>query len=1176
MPVNYTSMQLGGITNLTVLATIKEGFVESFESCTHVYRLQQVLRTLNAIRQAARESALTPSPFPDPVGRFDIVHFFRFTIVPPDPAADGGTSRHRLLLNVTFDGGWEPYMRVIWRDLGTLLDLMFCHCEGYPLSRRNPCETYMAWVRAHEVQGGFLFAESAVSVLDQRVLRQRDLPASPRPALTGAALLDRLTPVQRRAVAEGGLRTMRAFQGLAPFFPLNAAQDEGILRRGMHDVLQDLLAYGVRRLLPAEDPLRRSAEPLITWFERPDTTIAPPAPTVDTPPAITDVQGGILRSYADVTHGALVLLRVDNAALALDTLAHWPVTSEALADDGRRLRFNVALTFQGLRALGVSPARLDRLPQEFIDGMEARAGILGDLRHNHPEQWRTPFQHDSHDHPARIALSSVHVVVQLRGRFADLPAEQADGRLHPALLPEVERLQGPDTGLRLLAVEPMHRHAVGGVAQDHFGFQDGLSQPALACPAAGTTAPRQQWSDTVPRGELLLGHPNGRGDARVPSRPDTLLDNGTFLVVRKLAQHLDRLERVVADQCARLREAHGAAAPDATALMALMMGRRQDGEALVPRATPGADGNDFDYRSDPQGARCPLQSHVRRANPRDSAAVPRIARRGMSYGPRRGQPLSASGPGAERGLLFMACSASIAEQFETIQRWIAGGNSSGTLSWLNDPFLGVPEPGATRLFRFRIGTQEVTLDLGRDPFVELRWGLYLLMPSLTALRSLRQLAAPPVTAPAPVAAPAAPALPLDFAYWKHRLEDITRRDAAWAAVRACPGGVLRTEYGVLVGSKEAVMAVFRDPNQRYSVHGYGDRMRASVGQGYLGLDGDTGHDRQSRQINAALERISEDQAFDLTCRIAAQLIAAARQQQAPADQPQGLPLDLGELSERVLAGLCSVWFGLPDPAHRYMVPDGWRPDRRTVPSCPGHFLSASKFIFSPRPSETVRDYGQEHGRLLHQTVADFLRDPGAVRGPLTQVIVQAIAEIGGSEEQIANTVTGIMLGFPPTVYGNLRSVLARWVAERTLWDLQARLHDSGATPGANAYLRANASLRKALVDAMMRRPVPEMVWRTARSDHRLGQVDVREGDRLVVGICSASQADVLAGVADVGTVFGGYRTPSASGEPAPMHGCPGYGMAMGVMLGLIATLLDAGTLRPTSAPLTLRLMPPGT
>ncbi len=85
-------------------------------------------------------------------------------------------------------------------------------------------------------------------------------------------------------------------------------------------------------------------------------------------------------------------------------------------------------------------------------------------------------------------------------------------------------------------------------------------------------------------------------------------------------------------------------------------------------------------------------------------------------------------------------------------------------------------------------------------------------------------------------------------------------------------------------------------------------------------------------------------------------------------------------------------------------------------------------------------------------------------------------------------------------------------------------------------------------------------------------LDLREGDRLVVGIASATQSDLAAQVRDHYPVFGGSRTPGDwPGDTAPRHACPGYSMGMGVLLGLISALLDAGTLRATASPNTLVL-----
>ena len=66
-----------------------------------------------------------------------------------------------------------------------------------------------------------------------------------------------------------------------------------------------------------------------------------------------------------------------------------------------------------------------------------------------------------------------------------------------------------------------------------------------------------------------------------------------------------------------------------------------------------------------------------------------------------------------------------------------------------------------------------------------------------------------------------------------RQEDL---DAVWAAIRANHGGVLRTPYGVLVGSEKLVREVFGDDGRRYSVRKYWSRLRQAFGDIYLSMD----------------------------------------------------------------------------------------------------------------------------------------------------------------------------------------------------------------------------------------------------------------------------------------------------------------------------------------------------
>jgi hypothetical protein len=128
---------------------------------------------------------------------------------------------------------------------------------------------------------------------------------------------------------------------------------------------------------------------------------------------------------------------------------------------------------------------------------------------------------------------------------------------------------------------------------------------------------------------------------------------------------------------------------------------------------------------------------VRRTNPRTPERLtvqgrpvrtPRIVRRGFPYGP---VAKGASGP---CGLMFMAYNASPADQFEVIQHWVNGGNSTGDLSQHSDP---VVSHAHGRTITIHHQTKAHRLH-ATEPFVTLRWGTYLFTPSISALGALAE------------------------------------------------------------------------------------------------------------------------------------------------------------------------------------------------------------------------------------------------------------------------------------------------------------------------------------------------------------------------------------------------------------------------------------------------------
>ena len=1167
-------VQLGGITDLVLLADIKRGFVDALEVATYVDRLRKVLRTLNGLRLGSRESSAPASPYTDIVARWRIVHSFRWAVV---EGKDGAPDR--LLLNVNFDGGWEPYMRVIWDQLGSTLDLILCHVEGYELSCNCSFETYARWVREHEVSAEFLFIESGRTVSDAEYLAKLEASQRGRASELGA---DRLrapavgevaplptAPADRFAMAARGLVPLAGLFTLQRYFN-ERAWDGRVLLRATQDVLFELTRLGTREHFPIGsgntpgELLRRRHYAMLQWFESELKLPPVQARALDIQDA--DLQAGMLTKLP-ANRGALLLLRIAQPSQALAWLSTAPITAEGqqppAAGPLQGIWTQLALTLAGLAALGVPASRLERFPQAFKEGMAARAGLLGDVRHNHPSHWALAPHVNGRD---RFDPAGAHVLIQVR--FASAGPGEAVTPADQARIDAAAQALTQGTGLALMAVEPLRSNAVDS---ENFGFKDGISQPVPQWKAPQPTG--QRWDDRVHDGEILQGFPTARDKGyAVPEQPDPLLDRGSFLVVRKLRQYVGRLDARMTAEAARTGLSKDV-------LMAKLMGRWRSGEPLADdRAV-----NDFNYEADAKGALCPFHAHIRRTNPRDlgadmafaKARMPRILRRGMSYGPPpdRQHPVD----DADRGLVFMAYNAHLAEQFEVVQRWVAGGNASGGYSGQSDPLLGVVDGAGPRLYPFEHDKRAYEVDLGNQPVVTLQWGAYFFVPSIRALKALPGLVELPLPQLPAASLPAAvPALG-DFAGWREALEDPNRRDATWAWVRAQPGGVVATAYGVLVGAADRVQQVLRNAPDRYSNAGYGERMADSVGVGFLGLDDDTGHREQAPVVNKILESVTEADAFMAAYQIASAGIAGLKQEaqallaafppgQKPVDLPTDTPLDLERLSEGVLAKLCNVWFGPPDGRHVWGT-EFHAPTEAQAPRCPASLFRVSRYVFGPHPTPDVCQAGREAGSAFTAAVDRWLAATPFEQLPqLTQAILTAARAVPGATADLpVRTLAGVMLGFPPTTHANLLATLAIWVQTKKLWELQPQWHEVPATASLpERYGAAVARLRPTLIATMNFKPTPYQVWRRARADHRLGEVDVKPGDTVIVALGSATQQDPLRHH----IAFGGDRADPAGPPP---HACPGYGMAMGVMLGVAAAVLDAGVMRSTGSPTVVAL-----
>ncbi len=1321
-----SSKHLEGVSDLTLSAPIKQGFIDAFETVTYETRLRTIMKALFRIRSTAREHSQI-KPFVDTAERIQSLLDFRLAI-----------HGKELLLAATFDKPFEPYIRLIWDPLGPLLDVIFCNCEGYVTATEHSFEEYLAWVRKSQIDTNFFYAASGHSITDIQYLTQieklqrearRRYRASAVTADDPIKVAEKVRADQSAESCQLGMEALVALYKLTDFYPPDRPDGKYLLWSTQQLLekwgKQDLSKFKWHGLVADQ----------LAWLNG-EGAPQKRAPGNRLSLKKENLQGGILTNYGDqdksVLHGALLLMRITDAAQArayLKRLIDYPpekvpnTGQEAAAEaaspevpeqepgadtaaaksppepkdliDRLRIRteagpgstaventfLNVAFTRHGLRNIGLPQAEYDRLPQEFREGMEERAGLLGDVRDNHPRRWQLPprYRQDApapadesmikafevgetdgaggiiRPQPATpeearlieppgapaatnrpdvaeapVEMSEVDVVITLRTveERADpyVPPGKGQGRIDEI----VQRFaRTPGRGLELLAVEPMRRAPQNGpiTGVDHFGFKDGISQPN---PAPADPADR----DAVPPGEIFLGYSNGRTDG--PSPPSAILDDGTFLVVRKLSQGVGRLKKFVKEEAQRLTAAGTPIGEDD--LLAKMMGRFTDGRTLVA-PNQSTTYNRFDYHGDRSGRLCPFQSHVRRANPRETSSganarpTPRILRRGLSYGPPYSVSEDIKHDDDRRGVFFMAYNASIAEQFEVIQRWISGGNSTKVASWQSDPLMGVGQEGDPRTFRFVHGGKTCRVNIP-DPFVKLRWGAYLFVPSISGLRAIAGLAPDLQSADQAVeleqarrgeeivsrllalAAEGPEGRIAAGAAWKNCLEDFAAKDpaekdeanAVWAAIRLYHAGALKVPYGlvppretprdaVLVASKDLVMRVLRNQSGDYSMSGMMERMKQSFGEIFLGMDAGEVYDEKSK-INGTISRITERQAFELARAKALKALAIAFQVKQLVQVPR-CKIDLRRhLLTPALADICHDWFGIPDvpsPASdrldNFVDPWGWtwQPAETRKARCPGDYMAASRFCFYPDPIPRVRAFGKSHGQALRKTIRDYfdtLRPPGpngpGVLAPLAAPLPPPPAPLPDPlPHGFLTTVMAPMFTDNDELASNVIGVMTgflppadgcmRWALYEWIEEktLPRVQHDLISAEG-DPYERASERLRPWLERAMQKRPAPDLVWRTATCGHRLGDAEVAEGDRIFVGLVSALAEDAAAGITDVYPIFGGQRGRADS----PLHACPGYKAAMGTMLGILSGLLDSFRIEPLPATMLVEISEP--
>jgi Dyp-type peroxidase family len=352
----------------------------------------------------------------------------------------------------------------------------------------------------------------------------------------------------------------------------------------------------------------------------------------------------------------------------------------------------------------------------------APAAIIGDEDKSDPSRWVV----GGPDHPPVDAL--VTIAADDEAGLEARVTQELDLVEQCHLVPlEIRQRDGSVTTGQHGQTLPPPSGESGGI--EHFGFNDGISQPSIR----GFNTPtfrhkrweseRKPGSPIIAAGEFVLGYPGDRGSyPRTPRPvPPPWMRDGSFQVFLRLTQdiagwweQMDRLQANLAEDIA-----------------AKAIGRQLNGTPLASGGGgPGL--NDFNYDGDSRGFHTPRFAHIRLANERDAGfenATHRLLRRGIPFGLPAADREAARNDDSERGLLLNAFMASIDDQFEFVQRnWMS--NPPETLDG-PDPVIGV---SAHPCILQRDGKAPEPLDLRR--FVHTTGAVYAFAPSLSTLAQL--------------------------------------------------------------------------------------------------------------------------------------------------------------------------------------------------------------------------------------------------------------------------------------------------------------------------------------------------------------------------------------------------------------------------------------------------------
>jgi len=461
------------------------------------------------------------------------------------------------------------------------------------------------------------------------------------------------------------------------------------------------------------------------------------------PDELKNIQGIIISGYGHLPNAEYQFLTLGDTAQAkkwLNTILPKITTAHRPEDENGKKKkpgcaLNIAFTNIGIQKFG--PALQAGFSQEFTEGITEphRTRRLGDDGGSAPEFWD-------------IKENGVDVLLMIQAPdFAERDAFS-------------KSIKDEYTPFGITLAASIYGNQPDD-SKEHFGFTDSISQPFVE----HSPATPKGTQSCVRAGEFILGYHNEYG--LLPATPtinaaddknndlpplstDTRLKdlgcNGSYFVFRKLYQDVAAFNSYL--------DTHTKNEEHKALVAAKFVGRWPSGTPLV--VSPDKDiaetydkNNFFFMNNDAKGLSCPIASHIRRSNPRDSLAGGpeqsiktanrhRLLRRGIQYGPKfAGGNID---DGQDRGILFFCVNADIKRQFEFVQQTWINNPKFGDMYSDRDPITGnnfdLKGDNEGKEYNMTIPgcPREKFTDIPR--FVKVKGGAYFFLPSIPAMKYL--------------------------------------------------------------------------------------------------------------------------------------------------------------------------------------------------------------------------------------------------------------------------------------------------------------------------------------------------------------------------------------------------------------------------------------------------------